>query len=147
MYQSTGIEERFNRFVTAQHQDYPAALSEIKSGRKRSHWMWYIFPQLDGLGVTETSRYYALQNIDDAAQYLAHPVLGKRLIEISTQLLALEGKSANAVFGNPDDLKLKSCMTLFALVPDTDEVFEKVLDKYYNGTKDSKTLLLLKQNI
>jgi uncharacterized protein (DUF1810 family) len=99
------------------------------------------------LGVTETSRYYALQNIDDAAQYLAHPVLGKRLIEISTQLLALEGKSANAVFGNPDDLKLKSCMTLFALVPDTDEVFEKVLDKYYNGTKDSKTLLLLKQNI
>jgi uncharacterized protein (DUF1810 family) len=147
MYQSTGIEERFNRFVTAQHQDYPSALSEIKSGRKRSHWMWYIFPQLDGLGVTETSRYYALQNIDDAAQYLAHPVLGKRLIEISTQLLALEGKSANAVFGNPDDLKLKSCMTLFALVPDTDEVFEKVLDKYYNGTKDSKTLLLLKQKI
>jgi uncharacterized protein (DUF1810 family) len=139
--------EKFERFITAQQNDYPLALSEIKSGRKRSHWMWYIFPQLDGLGLTETSRYYALQNIDDAARYLAHPVLGARLIEISQELLSLEGKSANAVFGTPDDLKLKSSMTLFALVPNTDKIFEQVLKKYYNGTKDSKTLLLLKQNI
>jgi uncharacterized protein (DUF1810 family) len=139
--------ERYKRFVTAQQNDYPIALSEIKNGQKRSHWMWYIFPQLDGLGFTETSRYYALHNIDDAASYLAHPVLGIRLIEISRELLSLEGKSANAVFGTPDDLKLKSSMTLFALVPDTDKVFEQVLEKYYNGTKDSKTLLLLKQNI
>jgi uncharacterized protein (DUF1810 family) len=139
--------EKFERFITAQQNDYPLALSEIKSGRKRSHWMWYIFPQLDGLGLTETSRYYALQNIDDAARYLAHPVLGARLIEISQELLSLEGKSANAVFGTPDELKLKSSMTLFALVPNTDKIFEQVLKKYYNGTKDSKTLLLLKQNI
>jgi uncharacterized protein (DUF1810 family) len=139
--------EKFERFITAQQNDYPLALSEIKSGRKRSHWMWYIFPQLDGLGLTETSRYYALQNIDDAARYLAHPVLGARLIEISQELLSLEGKSANAVFGTPDDLKLKSSMTLFALVPNTDKIFEQMLKKYYNGTKDSKTLLLLKQNI
>jgi uncharacterized protein (DUF1810 family) len=139
--------ERYKRFVTAQQNDYPIALSEIKNGQKRSHWMWYIFPQLDGLGFTETSRYYAIHNIDDAASYLAHPVLGIRLIEISRELLSLEGKSANAVFGTPDDLKLKSSMTLFALVPDTDKVFEQVLEKYYNGTKDSKTLLLLKQNI
>ncbi|MES2809941.1 MAG: DUF1810 domain-containing protein [Bacteroidota bacterium] len=133
------------RFLTAQQRDYATALEEIKSGRKRSHWMWYIFPQIAGLGFSETSKFYALKDQTEAEAYLSHPVLGKRLIEISTALIELEDDHAVRIFGSPDDLKLKSSMTLFAALPNTHEVFGKVLTKFYNGMSDLDTIRLLKQ--
>jgi uncharacterized protein (DUF1810 family) len=131
------------RFITAQQHDYETALSEIKKGRKRSHWMWYIFPQIAGLGFSETSKYYALKNLQEAEQYLHHPILGRRLIEISAALLQLETNNSNAVFGSPDDQKLQSSMTLFSAVKSSDPVFQLVLDKYFNGEKDKHTLALI----
>jgi uncharacterized protein (DUF1810 family) len=131
------------RFVEAQRNDYAVALSEIKKGKKRSHWMWYIFPQALGLGYTSASMEYGIKNVNEAAAYLQHEILGKRLIEISSALLQLETNDALAVFGRPDNLKLRSSMTLFSLVPGADEVFQKVLDKFFNGKKDDKTLQLL----
>ncbi|MBC5774982.1 DUF1810 domain-containing protein [Pontibacter sp. KCTC 32443] len=135
-----------NRFLEAQESTYQAALAEIRNGRKRSHWMWFIFPQLAGLGFTETSQFYAIKSIDEATAYLHHPVLGKRLLEITEALLTIEGKSANQIFGSPDDAKLKSSMTLFAAISDENSVFRKVLEKYFNGQKDTKTLQLLESN-
>lgn len=135
------------RFLNAQATDYATALSEVKNGRKQSHWMWYIFPQVLGLGYTSTSIQYAIKDLDEAAAYLQHEVLGKRLIEISNALLALEVNDAHKVFGSPDDMKLRSCMTLFSLVHNADGVFQTVLDKFFNGKKDDKTLQILeKQN-
>ena len=131
------------RFLDAQQSDYAIALSEIKSGRKQSHWMWYIFPQVLGLGYTGTSIHYGIKNMEEAGAYLKHKVLGKRLIEISTVLLSLETNDAHKIFGSPDNMKLRSCMTLFSLVPDADKVFQAVLDKFFNGQKDEKTLHLL----
>jgi uncharacterized protein (DUF1810 family) len=131
------------RFVDAQKADFPVALSEIQNGRKRSHWMWYIFPQLQGLGHSATSRYYALKDSNEAADFLRHPVLGKRLIQICSELLNLESNDASQVFGNPDDLKLKSSMTLFALLPETDPVFALVLKKFFYGAKDDRTVHLV----
>jgi uncharacterized protein (DUF1810 family) len=128
------------RFIDAQQGDYATALSEIKNGRKRSHWMWYIFPQVQGLGFSSTSKHYAIKGIDEARAYLAHPVLGKRLIEISSELLKLPANDANSIFGSPDDMKLRSSMTLFAEVPGADGVFQKVLDKFFNNEKDTLTL-------
>jgi uncharacterized protein (DUF1810 family) len=132
------------RFTDAQRTDYATALSEIKSGRKQSHWMWYIFPQVLGLGYTSTSILYSIKDLDEATAYLKHKVLGKRLIEISNALLALETNDAHKIFGSPDDMKLRSSMTLFTLVPGADKVFQKVLDKFFNGIKDDRTLQLLK---
>jgi uncharacterized protein (DUF1810 family) len=131
------------RFLDAQASSYEQALSEIKNGRKHSHWMWFIFPQLQGLGHSETARFYAIKDLKEAQLYLQHPVLGPRLIEISKAMLAVEGKTANQILGNPDDLKLRSSMTLFAALPDVDPVFKAVLDKYYKGEADEKTLRLL----
>ncbi|MGN6249419.1 MAG: DUF1810 domain-containing protein [Ginsengibacter sp.] len=131
------------RFIDAQERDYQIALSEIQKGRKRSHWMWYIFPQIKGLGFSETSKFYAIKNIGEAEEFLADPVLGKRLIEISRELLKLKTNDANQIFGSPDDLKLKSSMTLFASVPNSDPVFESVLEKYFNGQKDERTLEII----
>jgi len=131
------------RFIDAQRSDYAIALSEIKQGRKEGHWMWYIFPQVLGLGYTSTSILYAIKDLDEAAAYLNHEILGKRLIEISNALLALETNDAHKVFGSPDNMKLRSCMTLFTLVPGADKVFQLVLDKFFNGKKDDKTLQLL----
>jgi uncharacterized protein (DUF1810 family) len=136
--------DSLNRFLEAQASSYEQALSEIKSGRKRSHWMWFIFPQLQGLGYSETARFYAIEDLQEAQLYLQHPVLGARLIEISKVMLALEGKTANHILSSPDDLKLRSSMTLFAAVPGADPVFQAVLDKYYNGEADEKTLQLLR---
>ena len=133
-----------NRFVEAQVSAYSAALAEVKRGRKQSHWMWYVFPQVQGLGFSSTAQHYAIQDRAEAAAYLQHPVLGARLREISAALLALETSDANRVFGSPDDLKLRSSMTLFAAVP-SDPVFQLVLDKFFNGAPDSKTLQLLGQ--
>ncbi|MBS5603058.1 MAG: DUF1810 domain-containing protein [Enterocloster asparagiformis] len=127
------------RFVQAQADSYARALREIKSGRKTSHWMWYIFPQLSGLGHSQTARYYAIRDRAEAEAYLAHPVLGKRLLEISSELLKLESSDATAVMGWPDDLKLKSSMTLFSLVS-REPVFRQVLEKYFRGEEDAYTV-------
>ena len=127
------------RFVQDQADSYVHALREIKSGRKTSHWMWYIFPQLSGLGHSQTARYYAIRDRAEAEAYLAHPVLGKRLLEISSELLKLESSDATAVMGWPDDLKLKSSMTLFSLVS-REPVFRQVLEKYFRGEEDVYTV-------
>lgn len=130
------------RFIKAQEMEYAIALSEIKNGRKQSHWMWYIFPQYKGLGFSPTAQYYAIQSKKEAEEYLAHPVLGKHLIEISEALLKIKSNDASRVMGYPDDLKLRSSMTLFYLVSD-DEIFKKVLDKFFDGKIDKKTEELL----
>jgi len=132
-----------NRFIDAQKDDFERALSEIRAGRKQSHWMWYIFPQIAGLGFSSTSKFYAIRNKTEAESYLAHPTLGRRLVEISNALLEIDGKTAHQIFGNPDDLKLKSSMTLFGALENTDPVFQKVLDKYFDGAADQRTLDLL----
>jgi uncharacterized protein (DUF1810 family) len=133
------------RFTEAQEADYELALSEIKNGRKRSHWIWYIFPQIKGLGFSEMSKFYAINDLSEAEAYLNDPVLGNRLIEISQALLQLPDDNATDIFGSPDDLKLKSSMTLFASVPGAPAVFQSVLDKFFNGEKDEKTLQILKE--
>ena len=131
------------RFVDAQAGDYEQALAEIRSGRKRSHWMWYIFPQIDGLGFSSMSRRYSIKSIDEARAYLDHPVLGPRLLECAEAVLGVEGRSATEIFGSPDDMKLRSCATLFACVSPPDSVFDRLLDKYFRGERDGKTLRLL----
>jgi uncharacterized protein (DUF1810 family) len=135
--------ENLERFVNAQQTQYNTALAEIKNGRKRTHWMWYIFPQIQGLGFSETSKRYAIKSLDEAEAYIKHPILGQRLIEISQALLLLKTDDANAVFGSPDDMKLKSSMTLFASLPDAYPVFQSVLEKYFNGKMDTQTLRLI----
>lgn len=132
------------RFLEPQESDYQKALAEIRAGRKRSHWMWYIFPQLQSLGRTRTALYYGIRDLQEAQDYLKHPVLGARLREISMAILELPGNDPHKVLGSPDDLKLRSCMTLFAAVDDADPVFQKVLDKYYGGEKDELSLELIK---
>jgi uncharacterized protein (DUF1810 family) len=138
MKQTNGLE----RFVNAQERDYNNALNEVINGRKQTHWMWYIFPQIQGLGYSETARYYAIHNLEEATEYLKHPVLGERLLRITTELLKLES-SVSQIFGSPDDLKLHSSMTLFSEVQNADPLFEEVLDKFFNGRKDEKTLEVL----
>lgn len=133
------------RFLDAQDKDYPIALAEIRAGRKRSHWMWYIFPQLAGLGYSSTSKFYGVKGFSEAEEYLRHPILGKRLIEISEAVLAIEDRTAHQIFGSPDDVKLRSSMTLFAALTKTDPVFQKVLDKYFNGERDARTLELIRR--
>jgi uncharacterized protein (DUF1810 family) len=132
-----------SRFVQAQQGSYEQALSEIKNGRKRSHWMWYVFPQLDGLAFSSTSKFYAIKNLDEARAYLEHPVLGQRLLACAEAVLRVEGRSAHDIFGSPDDLKLKSSATLFACVSPAGSVFHQLLAKYYPGEVDTKTLGLL----
>ena len=129
-----------SRFVRAQEPVYEQALSEIKSGRKRSHWMWYVFPQIDGLAFSATSKHYAIKSVAEAQAYLDHPVLGPRLLECAEAVLGVEGRSAAEIFGSPDDLKLQSCATLFACVLPTGSVFERLLDKYSRSERDPRTL-------
>ena len=131
------------RFVRAQERDYDQALAEIRSGRKQSHWMWYIFPQLTGLGRSATARQFAIASLAEADAYMRHPVLGPRLQEICQAALDVEGRSALDVFGSPDDLKLRSCATLFACVAPAGSVFERLLDRYFGGERDHATLRLL----
>lgn len=139
----TEPEYDLQRFISAHRQDYATALREIKNGRKVSHWMWYIFPQMKGLGKYATSQLYGIGSLEEAAAYLADPYLGGHMYEICDALLQLDTGNAHAVFGSPDNLKLRSSMTLFALVAGDDSVFQKVLDKYYGGRRDGKTLQLL----
>lgn len=136
--------EELSRFLDAQNQVYLRALAEIKAGKKETHWMWFVFPQIKGLGSSENANFYAIKNIREATAYLNHPVLGKNLIEISKVVLDIEGKTATDIFGTPDDMKLRSCMTLFAHVENADPVFKAVLKKYFEGVPDSHTMGLLK---
>ncbi len=135
------------RFLDAQKSSYQTALTEIKNGRKRSHWMWYIFPQIQGLGFSETSRFYAIKDVSEAEAYLKHQVLGSRLIEISQVAAQLAPNNATQVFGSPDDMKLKSSMTLFAALDDAGPVFQSVLDKFFGGSRDAKTLQIIQKQL
>jgi uncharacterized protein (DUF1810 family) len=132
-----------NRFVQAQQEDYAQALAEIRSGQKRTHWMWYIFPQINGLAFSATAKRYAIKSLEEAKAYLDHPILGPRLLECAEAVVQIEGRSATEVFGSPDDLKLRSCATLFACVLPPGSVFERLLTKYYPGGRDERTRQLL----
>ena len=132
-----------SRFIKAQETDYERALSEIRSGHKRSHWIWYIFPQIDGLGFSSTAQYYAIKDREEAEDYLKNDLLRERLVEISEALLQLESNDAGDVMGYPDDLKLRSSMTLFHEVAPEIDVFQKVLDKFFEGKPDQRTIELL----
>ena len=140
------MEDRYGlrRFVDAQERDYDRALAEIRNGPKRSHWMWYVFPQFAGLGMSATSQHYAIQSLAEAGAYLAHPVLGPRLVECADAVLAIDGRSALEIFGSPDDMKLRSCATLFAHVSPEGSVFQRVIDSYFDGEPDDKTLSLIR---
>jgi len=139
------MDDRYHlhRFLDAQEHDYARALAEIRAGQKRSHWMWYVFPQYDGLASSATSKYYALRSLAEADAYLRHPILGARLCECLEALCAIEGRSATAIFGFPDDVKLRSCATLFASVSPPGSVFERLLTKYFAGEPDDRTLRLI----
>lgn len=134
---------RLEEFVAVQEDHYDRALAEISHGKKSSHWMWFIFPQIRGLGHSPMSIRYSIENVAEAEIYLAHPVLGPRLVEISQQLLEIGGKSAHDIFGSPDDMKLSSCMTLFSLIEGAPDIFQQVLNKYFNGRPDVRTLTLI----
>lgn len=137
--------DKFNleRFVKAQENQmytYRDAFEEISSGRKRTHWIWYVFPQLKFLGRSDYALYYGISGLEEAKAYIEHPVLGKRLREISAVLLTLDTDDALSVMGSPDNRKLLSCMTLFAHAAEDNEVFLKVLEKYFGGRQDGRTL-------
>ncbi len=141
-------DDPFNleRFVNAQEGVYERALAELKHGRKRTHWMWYIFPQIEGLGHSATAQYYAIKSTAEARHYLNHLVLSSRLRACAEAVLAIEGRSVAEIFGYPDDLKLRSSMTLFAwAADDPDAVFARVLDQYFHGEPDTKTLAILEK--
>ena len=129
-----------NRFIRAQEDIYDQVISELKNGHKQSHWMWFIFPQIEGLGSSGTTKYYAIKSLQEAIEYLNHPILGLRLLECSKIIFDIEGSSACDIFAYPDDLKLKSSMTLFAAIENTNPIFGQGLYKYFNATNDSKTL-------
>ena len=133
-----------NRFVIAQEKIFERVLTELANGQKRSHWMWFVFPQIDGLGHSSTSKYYSLKSKEEAREYLNHPLLGPRLLKCAELLLTVDGKSAKEIFGSPDDRKLKASMTLFASVAVSESVFERVLNKYFHGEWDNNTIDLLR---
>jgi len=135
---------QLSRFVAAQEPAYEPARRELRAGAKTGHWMWFLFPQLEGLGRSPTARHYAIKNLDEARAYLDHPILGPRLRECAQTLVAVQGKSAAAIFGSPDDLKLRSSMTLFALAAGGPSVFAEVLAAYFEGTPDERTVELLR---
>ncbi|MCH7589388.1 MAG: DUF1810 domain-containing protein [Chloroflexi bacterium] len=132
------------RFLSAQEDVYFTALSELKAGEKRTHWMWFIFPQIEGLGRSEISKRYSIKNLEETSLYLSHPVLGQRLIECSEMVLDIEGRTVLDIFYFPDNHKLHSCMTLFLRVAGDNSMFASVLEKYFDGVQDGKTLKILK---
>lgn len=132
-----------NRFLAAQEGTYAAALAELRNGRKQTHWMWFVFPQIAGLGSSPLAKRYAIKTWEEARQYLRYPVLGARLRECAAALLELQGKTISEITGYPDDLKLKSSMTLFAVLDEPGSVFVRVLDRYFKGEQDMQTLHLL----
>jgi uncharacterized protein (DUF1810 family) len=132
-----------NRFITAQLGVYDGALRELRNGRKTGHWIWFIFPQLAGLGRSEMSRYYGIASIEEARAYLAHPLLGARLTECAGALLATEGRTATEILGSVDAMKVRSCMTLFQRAAPDEPVFGWVLERFYGGVADDATIALL----
>jgi uncharacterized protein (DUF1810 family) len=132
-----------SRFVDAQATIYDQALAELRRGRKASHWMWFVFPQFAGLGSSALSRRYAIRSRVEAEAYLAHPVLGPRLVECAGALLEVEGRTATEILGSPDDLKLRSCATLFAAVAARPSIFTRLLDRLFDGLADDQTMQLL----
>ena len=133
-------EHDLRRFVTAQEGVYESALSELRAGRKTSHWMWFVFPQIAGLGRSATAQRYAIASLEEAEAYLAHPVLGPRLLECARTLTQLSGLSAEQIFGSVDAQKLKSSMTLFARAAPDEPLFRDVLARYFDGAEDQETL-------
>lgn len=143
MEKASGLQ----RFILSQENTYATALAEIKQGRKKSHWMWFIFPQLTGLGFSEMAKRYAISDLPEAVAYLSHYLLGPRLVEISTELLKINTDDPFTIFGHPDDQKLKSSMTLFESAAGDQHIFSAVLNKFFDGRRDEKTLSLLKQQL
>jgi uncharacterized protein (DUF1810 family) len=141
----TGDPYDLNRFLSAQQTVHGTVLAELRAGRKRTHWMWFVFPQVRGLGHSATSTHYAIENLEEARHFLGHPVLGARLVECAEAIMAVEGRSASEIFGYPDVLKLGSSMTLFAEAAGPDSVFGRVLKKYFGGRRDTRTLDLLRR--
>jgi uncharacterized protein (DUF1810 family) len=135
------------RFMEAQNKMWLTAFSEIEKEKKETHWMWFIFPQIKGLGSSDTAKYYAIANLKEAEDFLSHPILGKHLLEITTLLLGLKHKSAEAIFGELDALKLRSSMTLFAMAKNTTPLFEEVLDIYFFGKFDPLTLSIVNSDL
>ena len=133
------------RFEQAQAAVFAQAIAELRAGRKRSHWMWFVFPQYRGLGSSPMSQRFAIRSLDEARAYLAHPVLGPRLRECTSAVIEVEGRSAHDIFGSPDDLKLRSCATLFAAVSPAGSEWARLLDKYFDGQPDHATLELLRE--
>lgn len=142
-----GYDDRFDlsRFISAQERNYESAIAELRSGQKRTHWMWYVFPQIDGLAKSNTAKYYAIKSIEEARQYLNHPILGTRLLECVEAVLAIRGRSVSQIFGYPDDLKLKSSMTLFAYLENQPSLFVRIINKYFDGERDITTLHILEK--
>jgi uncharacterized protein (DUF1810 family) len=136
-------DNTLHRFLAAQEAAFPVALAELQHGRKHSHWMWYIFPQLQGLGRSATAHYYALRDGEEARAYAQHPQLGSRLLLLCATLLALPSADATCILGSPDDVKLRSSMTLFDAVCPAQPIFQQVLDKFFQGQPDAQTLRLL----
>jgi uncharacterized protein (DUF1810 family) len=135
------------RFLSAQEGVYERALSELRGGRKQTHWIWFIFPQIDGLGYSPTAKRYAVKSIEEARRYLNHPVLGKRLLECTEAVIELKGGSVSEIFGYPDDLKFTSSMTLFEKAAGPGSLFSLALDRYCHGKRDAMTLRLLEKPI
>lgn len=136
-----------NRFLEAQNNTYKIALQEIKNGKKETHWMWYIFPQLKGLGLSHISEYYGIKDIKEAKEYWGHPILGKRLSEITEELLKIEHDDIKEIFYYPDNLKLHSCMTLFYLASNKHNIFKSVLNKFFDGKIDINSKIIINKGI
>ena len=132
-----------DRFIRAQEYNYSDALKEIKNGQKISHWMWYVFPQIKGLGKSDTAKWYAIKDLQEAKDYLNNEILSNRLEQICKALLDLDCNDAYKIFGSPDDMKLKSSMTLFEIAAPENKIFERVLYKYFNGQRDQKTIEII----
>ena len=132
-----------HRFVDAQAGVYEAVVDELRDGRKASHWMWFVFPQLRGLGHSPTAQHYGIASLDEARAYLAHPLLGERLRACTRLVLQVEGRSAHAIFGSPDDFKFRSCMTLFCFAAPDEDLFDEALGRYFGGEPDPRTVGLL----
>lgn len=141
------MEFNLKRFLDAQERDYATALQEIKNGKKRSHWMWYIFPQIAGLGLSSTSHYYAISSVEEAKEYMNHSILKTHMLEICDALLQLNNKDANTIFGFPDNLKLKSSMTLFEAATPQYAAFKEVLEQYFHGERDKKTIDIISSGV
>ena len=131
------------RFVQAQEGVYAAALAELRAGRKTSHWMWFVFPQIEGLGRSQTARFFAVKSLAEARAYLAHPVLGERLRQCTAAVLGVAGRTASEIFGSPDDIKFRSSMTLFERAGPDCDLFSDALDRFFEGRRDRMTLDLL----